>query len=162
PQRQLWFFDQLHAFEPVYNETIVLHMPEAIDPVVLEQALNTLIARHEILRTTFTTVQDQPVQVIHAPKLLRVRNVDLSEAPAAEREATAHQLATAELKARFDLEQGPLLRATLVNLGEADWRFYLSAHHLILDGISMYSIFLPELETLYRALVGGQPSSLPE
>jgi len=78
--------------------------------------------------------------------------VDLSEAPAAEREAAAHQLATTELKARFDLEQGPLLRATLVNLGEADWRFYLSAHHIILDGISMYNIFLPELEALYPGL----------
>src|SRR5262249_12836404 len=116
----------------------------------------------EMLRTTFTRVQGQPVQVIHAPQPLHVRNVDLSEAPAGEREAAAHKLATAELRARFDLEQGPLLRATLVNLGDGDWRLYLSAHHIILDGISMYRIFLPELEALYRGLLAGQTSRLPE
>src|SRR5262249_50291049 len=55
-----------------------------------------------------------------------------------------------------------LLRATLVNLGGADWRLYLSAHHIILYGISMYKIFLPELEALYKALRAGQPPPLPE
>src|SRR5262249_29857789 len=61
-----------------------------------------------------------------------------------------------------DLEQGPLFRATLVKLGREDWRLYLSAHHIILDGVSLYSTFLPELETLYRALSDGRPSGLLE
>ncbi|QIR41935.1 amino acid adenylation domain-containing protein (plasmid) [Tolypothrix sp. PCC 7910] len=162
PQRQLWFFDQLHPFEPVYNETIVLHMPEAIEVVVLEQALNILLHRHEIFRTTFTTVKEQPAQIIHSSGSFSIRKVDLSELPLDEREATAHQLATSELKERFNLEELPLFRVTLIKLEETDWRFYLSAHHIILDGISIYNIFLPELESVYHSLVAGQPVSLPE
>lgn len=161
PQRQLWFFDQLHPTEPVYNETIVFHIPEAIDPVVLEQALNQLIDRHEILRTTFTTLADQPVQVVHEPQPFPIRRIDLSDHPEAERVTIAHQRATAELKERFDLQQGPLWRVTLIKLDETDWRFYFSAHHTIMDGISMYNIFLPELEALYRAQLADQPTTLP-
>jgi amino acid adenylation domain-containing protein len=161
PQRQLWFFDQLHPTEPVYNETMVFHIPEAIDPVVLEQALNQLLDRHEILRTTFTTQADQPVQVVHEPQPLPMRTLDLSDRPETERVAIAHELATAELKALFDLQQWPLWRVTLIKLDETDWRLYFSAHHIIMDGISMYNIFLPELEALYRSQLAGQPAALP-
>ncbi len=162
PQRQLWFFDQLHPAELVYNETLVIHMREALNADALGEALNTLIARHEILRTTFTAAEGEPAQVVHPPRPLDLRRVDLCKTPKNEREAEAHRLATEELKLRFDLVEGPLLRATLANLEDEDWRLYLSAHHIILDGVSLYRIFLPELESLYRAVSSGTPSPLRE
>jgi amino acid adenylation domain-containing protein len=162
PQRQLWLFAQLHPSEPVYNETIVYHMREGIDANVLAQALTTMVNRHEAFRTTFTTVDEEPKQIIHEPQPFSLRNIDLTHLPVAERETVGRQLATAELTEQFDLEQGPLFRMTLIKLGDADWRLYLSAHHLILDGVSMYRVFLPELEAVYRARLDGQTPLLPE
>ncbi len=66
-QQQLWLLAELHPEQPVYNETIAIHMGEKINAAVLEQSLKEIIRRHEILRTTFTMEERQPIQVIHPP-----------------------------------------------------------------------------------------------
>src|SRR5258708_11185957 len=67
PQQRLWFLDQLEPGSPLYNVGHVTRMHGPLNPTALEKSLNEIVRRHEALRTTFNTVNDQPVQVI-APK----------------------------------------------------------------------------------------------
>ncbi|NEQ77288.1 MAG: amino acid adenylation domain-containing protein [Okeania sp. SIO2C9] len=161
-QEQLWFLTQLAPSEPVYNETFTIHLGGDINIQALSDSLTELICRHEILRTTFRVVNGQPVQEIHPPSALTLPVVDLRFLPETERETEALRIATEELRAPFDLTRGPLLRATLIQLAETDYRLYLAMHHTLIDGESLTSIVLPELETLYTAFSRGLPSPLPE
>ena len=60
------------------------------------------------------------------------------------------------------MERGPLLRAMLVQFGDEEYRLYLFLHHIIFDGFSVYNVFLPELVTIYNALLAGKASPLAE
>ncbi|MBO3462192.1 non-ribosomal peptide synthetase [Aetokthonos hydrillicola Thurmond2011] len=161
-QEQLWVLDQLVSNVPVYNEPATIWMPENINVVALEKALNEIVNRHEILRTTYRIIDGQLMQVIAPYLTLPLPVVDLRSLPTLEREAEALRLATQEARQPFDLTSGPLLRATLMRLDETDCRLYVTTHHSIDDGISSYSVFFPELQTLYRAFCAGKPSPLKE
>src|SRR6266568_7973760 len=156
-QQQMWLLGQLIPATPVYNEAVTVHLPGQLDVAALEQSLNEIIRRHEAWRTTFKVVDGQPVQVIHPSLTLQLPLVDLRHFSAQEREAEALRLATADAKQPFDLVKGPLLRAMLVRLDEAEQRLYITLHHIIFDGSSVYQVFLPELCALYEAFSTGQP-----
>ncbi len=162
-QQQLWLLAQLIPDVPVYNEavTVRVRLPGPLNVVALEQSLNEIIRRHEAWRTSFPIVNGQPVQMISPPSPLALPLVDLSHLPEPEREAETVRLATAEAVLSFDLARGPLLRATLIKFNEEEHRLFLALHHIIFDG-TIYSVFLPELRTLYEAFAIGQPSPLPE
>jgi hypothetical protein len=148
---------------PLYNESITIHRNRPLDVAVLQRAFNEMIRRHEAWRTTFDVVGAQPVQVIHpAPAEIAIRIVDLSGVPDVNREAVSLRVATEEARPPFDLERGPLVRATLVTLADQDHRLFLTMHQLIVDGISVYDIIPSELATLYEAFSTGRPSPLPD
>src|SRR5206468_12266265 len=84
------------------------------------------------------------------------------ELPEAEREAEALRLATEEARRSFDLVTGPVLRAKLVRLKEEEHRLYVPLHQIIFDGVSAFSVFLPELVALYDAFAAGKASPLCE
>ncbi|MGF1937819.1 MAG: non-ribosomal peptide synthetase [Nostoc sp. ChiQUE02] len=160
-QEQLWFLHQLTPEESVYNEPCTIRLKGAINVDVLEKALNEIIKRHESLRTRFLTVDGQPVQVIDPPHTFNLAVVDLREFPQEEQwEAEALRLATIDAKQPFDLTTGPLLRATLMQLADVDYRLFLTFHHIIIDDFSIHSVFLPELTALYEAYLKGKPSPL--
>ncbi|OYE03038.1 non-ribosomal peptide synthetase [Nostoc sp. 'Peltigera membranacea cyanobiont' 232] len=157
-QEQLWFLAQLQPDTPVYNEPCTIRFPRAININVLDKALNEIIKRHESLRTRFLTVDGQPVQVIAPPDTFNLAVVDLRQLPQQEREAEALRLATIDAKQLFNLTTGPLWRATLMQLADVDYRLFLTFHHIVIDGVSIYNVFLPELATLYKAFSTGKPS----
>jgi amino acid adenylation domain-containing protein/non-ribosomal peptide synthase protein (TIGR01720 family) len=159
-QEQLWFLQQLAAEESVYNEPCTIRLKGAINVDALEKALNEIIKRHESLRTRFLTVDGQPVQVIDPPDTFNLAVVDLREFPQEQREAEALRLATIDAKQPFDLTTGPLLRATLMQIADFDYRLFLTFHHIIIDGVSLISVFLRELAILYEAFSTGRPSPL--
>ena len=159
-QEQLWFLHQLTPEEPVYNEPCTIRLQGAINIDALEKALNEIIKRHESLRTRFITVDGQPVQAIAPPDTFNLPVVDLRVFPQELREAEALQIATKEAKLLFDLTTSPLLRATLMQLGDFDYRLFLTFHHIITDGVSIYSVFLKELAALYEAFSTGRLSPL--
>ncbi len=161
-QEQLWFLHQLTPEESVYNEPCTIRLKGAINVDALEKALNEIIKRHESLRTRFLTVDGQPVQVIDPPHTFNLAVVDLREFPQEQREAEALRLATIDAKQQFDLKTGPLLRATLMQLADFDYRLFLTFHHIIIDGVSLISVFLKELAALYEAYSIGKPSPLAE
>ena len=160
-QQQLWLLAQLLPDRPVYNECVTIHLPGPLNVAALERSFNEVLRRHEAWHTTFPTVDGQPVARVHPASPLMLTAIDLRGLLKAERETRALQLATKEANRSFDLAQGPLLRALLVRLDDAEHRLFLTLHHIVFDGVAMYQVFLPELRALYEASVLGQPSPLP-
>ncbi len=160
-QLRLWFLDQLEPGNLFYNMPMAVRMVGQLDVDALERALNEIIRRHEVLRTTFADEGGEPYQVIHPEMRLEVPVEDLSDLPQAEREARALELARAEVRKPFNLAEGPLLRARLLKMDEDEHIAVLVLHHIVADAWSI-GVFLGELAALYNAFVAGQPSPLPE
>ncbi|NEP13292.1 MAG: amino acid adenylation domain-containing protein [Symploca sp. SIO2C1] len=160
-QEQLWFINQLTPEEPVYNETLSIHLGEEINILALEASLTELIRRHEILRTNYSVVKGQLCQEIQPPSTFTLPIVDLRLWPETQRETEALRIATEQLRQRFDLSQSPLLRGTLIQLAADNYRLYFAIHHSVIDAESFVHI-IQELEIIYRACCQGLPSPLPE
>ena len=160
-QQRLWFLNQLMPASPFYNIPVLSRLMGPLNVAVLERALGEIVRRHEALRTTFTTVEGQPVQVIAPAQSVPLPVVDLRELSKSEREAKAQQLVTEEAQRPFNLVQGPLLRTTLLRLDENEHLMLLTIHHIVADAWSI-RVLRQELETLYAAFCAGKPSPLPE
>ena len=159
-QQRLWFLDQLEPASSSYNIPYAVRMQGLLNAAILERSLATIVQRHEILRTTFSIVHDQPVQVINTASTVCSLFIDLSLLPSYEREREALHLAEAESLCLFDLEHGPLLRRRVLILNEQVHILLLTMHHIVSDGWSC-GILMRELELLYMAFGAGQPSPLP-
>src|SRR4051812_8077235 len=151
-QQRLWFLDQLAPGSAFYNMPIALRLKMPLDVAALTRTLNEIVNRHEVLRTTFASRDEGPVQVIAPALSIAVRETDLRHLPALEREAEAQQLATNESRQPFDLARGPLIRAGLLRLGADDCVLLLTLHHIIADGWSLGVLF-GEISALYAAFV---------
>ncbi|MFQ5794192.1 MAG: amino acid adenylation domain-containing protein, partial [Candidatus Bipolaricaulia bacterium] len=145
----------------VYNLSFAARLNAPLDVAALEQSLNEIVNRHEVLRTTFATVDGQPVQVIALDLILSLPVVDLRELPETEQETELRQLAIEEAQRPFDLARGPLLRLILLQLGEEEYVVLFTMHHIVSDAWSM-GIFIREIAVLYQAFSTGRPSPLPE
>jgi acyl carrier protein len=160
-QQRLWFFSQLESDGSFYNVPRAVRLRGNLHVEALEWSLNQIAARHEVLRTTFSTVDDQPVQVISPSVQLRLAVTDLRSMPEAERESEAQRLAGEEARTSFDLSQGPLLRPRLLRLADDHHVLLLTMHHIVSDAWSA-NILFQELEALYSANLEGKPAALPE
>jgi len=165
-QLHVWNHTQLAArLSPgaqLFNETITIHRQGSLDVAALEKSLNEILRRHQAWRTTFRTVDGQPQQLVSAPAKSSLAVFDLRSLPKAEQEREALRLGTDDVRQPFDLANGPLVRTKLVRLSEVEWRLLLTVHQILLDGVSVYHVFLPELMTLYKAFSNKQASPLPE
>src|SRR4029077_12684055 len=123
--------------------------------------LNGLVARHEPLRTGFTTVEGRPVQIVLPSLRIDFPLVDLTALPAARREAVSQALAEDVARRPYDLERGPLLRARLLRQEPGRHLAVITMHHIVSDGWSL-GVMLRDLTALYAAEVEGRPDGLPE
>ena len=160
-QRRLWFLHQLDPSSFAYNITAPQQISGPLDSAVLKRSLNEVVQRHESLRTTFRSVQGEPVQVIAPSQTLDLEIIDLSSRLAAEQEEETNRLAVREAQQEFDLVQGPLMRAILLRRSEHDHVLLLNMHHIISDGWSL-SILMREVSIIYDAFSAGRPSPLPQ
>jgi amino acid adenylation domain-containing protein len=160
-QQRLWFLDQLVPGNPFYNLPEAVRLLGPLDAAALERSLQAVVQRHEALRTTFTTVDSQPLQVISPTQTVTLAAIDLREVPEIERETEAQHLARKEAQRPFNLAEGPLLRATLLRLGDEDHVALLSMHHIVSDGWSM-GVLVREVGAFYEAYSQGRPSPLEE
>lgn len=155
PQARLWFIHQLEPESPVYHVACALRLSGALRADVLEDAIVDLIARHECLRTSFTSHSGQPAAIVHATVPWALHQVDLSGRPAAAREDEATQVLHAEAARPFDLGTAPLCRAVLVRVEPTLHFFGLTLHHVVTDGWSL-GIILGELMASYEAGLAGR------
>ena len=163
-QQGLWFLEQLDPQTAAYNIHIAARLRGPLTVEALDRSLDAIVRRHEALRTTFRLSHGQPVQVITqvgASRLVGLRVVDLGHVPVAERQAAAEGHATMEARLPFDLERGPLVRASLLRFGSSDNVLLLTLHHIVCDGWSI-SVLMRELFLLYGAFSAGRPSPLDE
>lgn len=160
-QEQMWFLDQLNPGDPVYNRPSAMRITGAVDHSLLQLSLEAITARHEILRTTFSSKDGIPFQVIHDPTNVSVTHMDLREEPEATREGTAHALMLTEARRVFDLASGPLLRAVLLRLADDQQILLICTHHIVFDGWSE-RLLRQELAAHYRALATGASPLLPK
>jgi amino acid adenylation domain-containing protein len=160
-QQRLWFLDQLEPGNTAYHLPTSVRLRGPLDTGALERTFIEIIRRHEVLRTTFSVVEGEPVQLISEdlPKELPV--LSLVDLPTEERETEMRRLAAEESRRPFDLSKGPLLRMSLLKLGEEDYALLLTMHHIISDGWSI-GVLIREVATLYEAFAKGSRSPLPE
>lgn len=160
-QEQVWLHQQTAPEAVFYNEPLDITIPEALDLPAFERALDLLIERHEALRVRVEVVAGVPTQRIAAHQHRPLAVADLRHLPPASAEAEGLRLASALAQRPFDLAGEPLLRTLLVRLADDRCRLHMTGHHIILDGVTMFQIVLPELESVYRDLVAGRPPALP-
>jgi len=158
-QQRLWFIEQLAPEAGAYHIGCAARLRGELNQAALQSVFEHLIARHESFRTSFSSHEGQPVQVIAPQISLPMLGVDLSALPAAEPEIM--RLATREHQRPFDLTRTPLLRILLLRWDEHHHILILIQHHLISDGLSV-SVLVRELVALYRAAVEGTRVALPE
>ncbi|MET0400642.1 MAG: amino acid adenylation domain-containing protein, partial [Longimicrobiaceae bacterium] len=160
-QQRLWVVDRLEPGSAAYNMPFALRLRGALDVAALRASLDALVARHETLRTTFSEQGGVPVQVIHPAAPVAPRELDLRGLPEAQRMAEAGRLASEEALRPFDLAHGPLLRSTLLRLGEDDHVLLFTLHHVVSDGWSI-DVLVREVSALYGAFSRGEEAHLPD
>ncbi len=161
-QEQVWLHAQMAPDLPLYNEPVTIHYRGPFNHAAFERAFNEILRRHEAWRTAFENHEGQPFQIVYPDVHVSLPIVDLRHLPAERRHAEAIRLATADAVVPIDLTKAPLLRAQLMRLDDEYHRLYLTLSHIIFDGVAIYRVFLPELETLYRSFSQGMPSPLCE
>ncbi len=160
-QQRLWFLNQWEPNTTSHNIPVAIRVTGRLNLAALEQSLNEIVLRHEILRTTFAVIDSQPVQVIHSAPTSTISVVDLRNLPDIKRETEVKQLIIEATQCPFVLGVGPLLRTTLLWLDEEEYILLVVMHHIVTDGWSI-GVFIQELSTLYPAFCAGVPSLLPE
>jgi len=161
-QQRLWLLDRLEPGSTVYNLPLAYRVDGPLDVASLERALDEVLRRHEVLRTTFAEESGEPRLVVAPPRPFSLPRIDLSGLPAPA--AEAGRLSREEAERAFDLAAGPVFRATLLVTGdreEKEHRLLLTMHHIATDGWSI-DVLLGELRDLYQAFAAGLPSPLPE
>jgi amino acid adenylation domain-containing protein len=160
-QQRLWFLDQLDPGSSLYNAPWTIRMKGALRCDALQHALNQVVQRHEVFRTTFAAVDGMPYQVIAAERTLEVPVVDLGTVPAESQDAEVQRLMSEGVRQPFDLQNGPVFRASLLRLNEREHVLLLNSHHIANDGWSLWQ-FMNELGEFYGAFCTSRPPSLPE
>ncbi|HVE91284.1 MAG TPA: amino acid adenylation domain-containing protein [Actinomycetota bacterium] len=160
-QEQIWFLDQLHPGTPLYNIPFDLHLHGELDVEALRLSIRELIARHELLRTSFISVDGQPRARIEPVPDLQLPVEDLSGFPEAERLEAALHRHEQEATEPFRLDEGPLVRCVLMRLGPREHVLLMTIHHIVFDGWTP-AIIHDELSRCYRAFLAGQTPDLPE
>ena len=148
-QERLWFLHQLDPSNAAYHIPIAWHFTGQLNLQKLHDSINLIIQRHEALRTRFPTKEGKPYQDILNNLILEIPVIHLAQ-------EQVKQFTKEEAQRPFNLETGPLLRITLLQLSPQESILLVIFHHIIADGWSR-GIFLKELMTLYKS-----ESQLPE
>lgn len=159
-QQRLWFLEQLQPGIAIYNLSAAVQLTGSLNVIALEQSVNEIIKRHEILRTTFSKLNGQTVQEIHDKYDLKLALVDLTTIQNSASEIVQN-LILEEQQTPFDLSNGPLLRANLLKLAKTEHILLFTMHHIVSDGWSM-GVITQEIIPLYTAFATGEVATLPD
>ncbi|MBW4434414.1 MAG: amino acid adenylation domain-containing protein [Pelatocladus maniniholoensis HA4357-MV3] len=160
-QQRLWFLHQLDPESYTYNGSSAVLLKGSLNVKALEQSINEIARRHEILRTCFQVVNGQSVQIIVPDLEIPLPIVDLQYLPDIEREAEVQRLRLESYQKSFKLTQAPLLRLTILRLKTREYILLVTMHHIIFDAWSE-RVFIQELSVFYKAFSSGKPSPLTQ
>ncbi len=160
-QSSLWLLEQIQPNTFTYNETVGLKIIGSLNIKALERSINEIILRHEILRTNFLQIDQQPVQIIHPNLIIDLPIVDLRQLVESRKKAQIKQSILELSQQVFDLVNDQLLRFTLFQISDQKYILFFAIHHIICDGWSL-GIFLQELSILYEVFSHEKYSPLSE
>ncbi len=161
-QYRIWLHAETAPGVPLYNEAITLRRKGGFDPAVFHVAFNEILRRHEAWRSSFAHANGELAQIFHSGLKVRFPLTDLTALPEQDREAAALEIAERDARTPIPLDRAPLLRGHIVRMAEDEHRVYLTLHHIIFDGVSIYRILMPELMSIYAAYAAGRSHSLAE
>ncbi|HET7232357.1 MAG TPA: amino acid adenylation domain-containing protein [Longimicrobium sp.] len=159
-QARLWVVERLEPGAGASTASFAVRVRGPLDLAALRGAVETVIARHETLRTTFTERDGVPAQVIHPPAPFPLPVTDLSHLEGEALEGEMMRLADADAGTGFDVEAGPVFRVTVLHLGDDDHALLFAVHHIVTDGWS-FGVLTRELGAAYAALRDGRAPGLP-
>jgi len=159
-QELLWLMQHSAPENTSYNVPRTRRVVGPLDVEALRRAFDVLVARHEILRTTYGFHEEQAVQVVNGPRPVDLRVVDVSNLSPDQRAAETERLVLEQARRPFDLSRDQILRVTVIRHGDAEHVLHLDSHHIAFDGWSREILFR-ELSALYREAVGGAAANLP-
>jgi len=158
-QQRMWFLTQMEGTRDTYHIPMVVRLHGDLNRDAWQRALDTLFARHEVLRSVMIAIDGRPqVRLLSAQAGIPIRWVDLRGSTDAE--SQVKRMAAKEAKDPFDLAQGPLIRVRMCQLHNHEHVFMLTQHHIVTDGWSS-AILARELSTLYNAYISGESDPLP-
>ena len=159
-QQMFWYLELLQGEVTAFNVPLRFRLDGPLDVALLERSLNTVIERHEALRTCFGEDNGELLQIVMPALALKIPVIDISHLPPSEIDTEAERLGSVEAHRPFRLSTGPLIRAELVRLAPDRHIFHVSVHHALFDGMSM-TVLTRELAEIYRAYFDGKPCPLP-
>jgi amino acid adenylation domain-containing protein/non-ribosomal peptide synthase protein (TIGR01720 family) len=158
-QQRMWLLAQMEGVSGTYHVPGALRLKGRLDRTALRCALDRIVARHEVLRTTFEFNQGEPLQRIGAADAgFTLLEHDLRER--ADAEAALQRLMDEEVHTAFDLSRGPLIRGRLIQRDRDEHVLLITIHHIVVDGWSL-GLLIKELGTLYNAYCANQADPLP-
>ncbi|SDH31319.1 amino acid adenylation domain-containing protein [Lentzea fradiae] len=157
-QQRIWLVERLNPGTGLHNELVAVRLRGPFDAGRIAPCVAEVVRRHEALRTAFTTVGGEPVQVVTDEVVPDVRVESVTHLPADARESAAHGMVRESATRLFDLSRPPLLRVLVVALADDDHLLAVTAHHVVSDGWSI-RIVLNELMAHYRG--GPRPADPP-
>lgn len=160
-QQRLWFLCQLRPGSGAYHVPLVAELRGQLNTRALQQGLEALVDRHEALRTTFASLDGRPIQRIRESGFCPLEIIDLRGAGGPDQNEALRSRSVMEQTRPFDLENGPLLRAALLQLSDEFFVLFLTLHHLVADGWSV-GVFRRELAECYRAFSSGEAPRLED
>ncbi len=160
-QQRLWFLHQLDPDSTAYNGSDLVRLQGTLNVAALEESINEIVRRHEVLRTYFTVVEGRPIQKIISEFRLPLPIVDLQHLPVIEREKEIQRLEVENAQQPFNFTQAPLMRLVLLRLTPEEHILLVTIHHIISDAWSG-GVFIREVSALYEAFSNSKPSLLRE
>jgi len=160
-QQRLWFLHQLEPGSCLYNMASVWLLEGPLDVDLLVRSVREIVRRHDSLRTVFA-VDGGNVSAVVVPDVTpSIPILEMGDLPAGAQDSWIQEMVTRQAERPFDLEQGPLLRVTLLRVSSRMHVLVVIMHHIISDGWSL-RILRRELQTLYNAAQTGESRPLAE
>lgn len=160
PQARLWLIQQLDPDLYLFNMPSVWHLRGPLNVTALERSFDTIISRHEPMRTGIRVVDGQPVQIVRPFTHLELERQDLSALPHDARDAEIHRIVRQMTRQPFDLAHDLLFRATLLRISADEHYLVMLRSHIANDAWSA-GIFNREIAVCYRAFSLGESPQLP-
>ena len=153
-QEKIYYLQQIHNNSVCYNQPVRVHIPHALNLDAFSKSLDTIIQRHEILRTTYVETNKEISTVVNKFKSSSLQYYDFSLLPITLATIQANKIATDKAKIPFNLNSDMPYRFLLIKTENKVYHFYAVIHHIAGDGESIFKVFLPELEKEYFERLG--------
>jgi tyrocidine synthetase-3 len=158
-QERLWIINQIENNNPAYNISFSYTLKGPLNKGIFKKSLEILFDRHRVLRSFIRAEGGNPTVYINEKDEIHIGEIDFSHFTHEESDYKIQELLEKKSRESFDIENGPLYRIFLINLGVENTLFHFTVHHLIFDGWS-WGIFTQELRIIYNDLLSDKKVSL--